>query len=198
MNFDWLSTWNSIRLSGFLAYFLFTFSIAAGLMSRLFLFQKQKQLMLELHKLSGWAGMLTVVFHATLLSLDSYVPYQIWEIWIPFLAGNAPVLSALGTISFYLFLLVLATSDFFIKTLGRSLWKRIHFLVIPAWMLMTLHGILIGTDSAHPWAAFVYGGGIFLVIIILAFRYFESHLESTNRRKRKLLKKGAVQKGQIL
>ena len=154
MSFDWLSTWNLIRTSGFLAYFLFTFSIAAGLMNRLFIFQKQKQLMLELHKISGWTGMLTVVFHATLLLVDTYVPYQIWGILIPFSAEYAPVFSALGTISFYLFLLTLATSDFFIKTLGRSLWKKIHFLVIPAWILMILHGILIGTDSAKTWAAF--------------------------------------------
>ena len=159
MSFDLLSNWNLIRTSGFLSYFLFTFSIAAGLMSRLFIFQKQKQLMLELHKISGWTGMLTVVFHATLLLVDPYVPYQIWGILIPFSSEYAPVFSALGTISFYLFLLTLATSDFFIKTLGRTLWKKIHFLVIPAWILMVLHGILIGTDSAQTWAAFIYGGG---------------------------------------
>ncbi|WP_342431508.1 iron reductase [Neobacillus sp. FSL H8-0543] len=122
-----------------------------------------------MHKISGWTGMLTVVFHAVLLLMDQYVPYQIREIFIPFLAKNDPVFSALGTISYYLFLLTLATSDFFIKTLGRALWKRIHFLVIPAWILMILHGILIGTDSAQPWAASVYGGGIILVMILMAF-----------------------------
>lgn len=189
MSFDWLSNWNLIRTSGFLSYFLFTFSIVAGLMNRLFIFQKQKQLMLELHKISGWTGMLTVVFHATLLLVDTYVSYPIWGILIPFSAEYAQVFSALGTISFYLFLLTLATSDFFIKTLGRSLWKRIHFLVIPAWILMILHGILIGTDSAQPWAAFVYGGGIILVIILLAFRHLESRLETTNNNKREPLKK---------
>ena len=145
--------------------------------------------MLELHKISGWTGMLTVVFHATLLLVDSYVSYQIWGILIPFSAEYAPVFSALGTISSYLFLLTLATSDFFIKTLGRSLWKKIHFLVIPAWILMILHGILIGTDSAKTWAALIYGGGIILVIILLAFRYLESRLEITNNKKRELLKK---------
>ena len=189
MSFDLLSNWNLIRTSGFLAYFLFTFSIASGLMSRLFIFQKQKQLMLELHKISGWTGMLTVVFHATLLLVDSYVSYQIWGILIPFSAEYAPVFSALGTISSYFFLLTLATSDFFIKTLGRSLWKKIHFLVIPAWILMILHGILIGTDSAKTWASLLYGGGIILVIILLAFRYLESRLERTNNKKRELLKK---------
>ena len=90
MSFDWLSNWNLIRTSGFLAYFLFTFSIVAGLMNRLFIFQKQKQLMLELHKISGWTGMLTVVFHATLLLVDTYVPYQIWGNIDPIFSRKCP------------------------------------------------------------------------------------------------------------
>ena len=189
MSFEWLSVWNLIRTSGFLAYFLFTFSIAAGLMNRLFIFQKQKQLLLELHKVSGWTGMLTVVFHATLLLVDTYVPYRIGEILIPFSAEYAPIFSALGTISYYLFLLTLVTSDFFIKTLGRSLWKKIHFLVIPAWILMILHGILIGTDSTNTWAALIYSGGVILVILLLVFRYLESRLKTRNHHKREWLKK---------
>ena len=112
MSVDWLSTWNLIRTSGFLAYFLFTFSIAAGLMGRLSIFQKQKLLMLELHKTSGWIGMLTTIFHAALLVVDAYVPYQVGEILLPFSAENSPVLSAFGTISLYFFLLTMATSIF--------------------------------------------------------------------------------------
>ncbi|WP_010677688.1 ferric reductase-like transmembrane domain-containing protein [Bacillus timonensis] len=189
MSFDWLSTWSLIRISGFLAYFLFSLSIAAGLMNRLYLFKKQRPLLLELHKLSGWIGMLTVVFHATLLLVDSYMPYPVFEILIPFTAENDPVISGLGTISFYLFLLTIGTSDFFMKQLGRSLWKKIHFLVIPAWCLMVLHGILMGTDSTKPWAAFIYGGGTILVIILLVFRYVENLLESTGNKKGKVLKK---------
>ncbi|THE13395.1 iron reductase [Bacillus timonensis] len=189
MNIDWLSTWSLIRISGFLAYFLFTLSIAAGLMNRLSLFKKQKPLMLELHKLSGWIGMLTVVFHATLLLVDSYMPYTIFEILIPFSSENDPFFSGLGTISFYFFLVTLGTSDFFIKALGRTLWKKIHFLVIPAWILMVLHGIIIGTDSAQPWAAFIYGSGTVLVIMLLVFRYVEGLLESTGNNKRKIVKK---------
>lgn len=129
--------------------------------------------MLELHNTSGWFGMLTVIFHAALLIVDKYMPYQVHEILIPFAAKNDPFFSALGTISMYLFLLTLATSDFFMKKLGQSLWKKIHLLVLPAWMLMVLHGILIGTDSAQSWAAFLYGGGVILILTLIIFRYFD-------------------------
>ncbi|MEW8986988.1 MAG: ferric reductase-like transmembrane domain-containing protein [Bacillus sp. (in: firmicutes)] len=180
--FDLLSTWNLIRVSGFLSYFLLTFAIAAGLMNRLLCFQKQKPLMIELHKISGWTGMLTIIFHISLLLVDEYVPYSISDIVIPFSADNDPVFSGMGTISLYLFLVTFATSDFLMKKLGRTLWKKIHFLVIPAWILMVLHGIFIGTDTSQTWAAFVYVGSIILIMLLLTFRYLESQLGSTKRK----------------
>lgn len=183
MSFDIISNWNLIRASGFLAYFLLTLSIMAGLMQRLSTFQKQKQLLMELHKFSGWTGVLTIVFHTTLLLVDHFVPYHIWEILIPFSSKHDPIFSGLGTISLYLFVLVMATSDFFMKKLGLQLWRKLHFLVLPAWVLMLLHGIYIGTDSSQVWAVFLYCGGFVLIITLLIFRYFESRLKVMNSKK---------------
>lgn len=182
MSLDLISSWNFIRLSGFLAYFLFTFSLVAGLMGRMTIMQKKKPLTLALHQSSGWAGFLTILFHMILLWKDQYVTYSLLELFLPFSARTAPILSALGTISFYLFLIIMATSDFFMKILGRNIWKRIHFLVIPAWVLMVFHGILIGTDSHQPWAAFLYGGGVILIITMLALRYIEMQLKPIGKK----------------
>jgi len=180
MILDLFSNWNLIRVSGFLAYFLLTLSIMAGLMQKISSFKNQKQLMMERHKISGWIGMLTIVFHGTLLLVDHYVPYKISELIIPFAAENEPFLSGIGTISFYLFLIVMATSDFFMKKLGFKLWKKLHFLVIPAWVFMILHGIFIGTDSDQVWAIFIYCLGIVFVTTLLIIRYFEGKLKAVH------------------
>lgn len=182
MSFDWLSNWNLVRASGFLAYILLSLSIAAGLIRRVPSFQKQKSLFMELHKTSGWTGVLTVVFHATLLLLNHYVPYKIEDLLIPFEADNAPGLSALGTISFYLFFIVMFTSEFFMKKLGHKLWLNIHLLVIPAWVLSVLHGVFIGTDSNEPWAIFIYVIGIVIVVALIIYRYLVQP-EDTPKRK---------------
>ncbi|WP_071393222.1 ferric reductase-like transmembrane domain-containing protein [Bacillus tuaregi] len=182
MSLAFISSWSLIRLSGFLAYFLLTLSLAFGLLARMMVFRKDKPLMLALHQTSGWAGFLTIIFHSILLWKDAYVPYSLLELVLPFSAQNAPILSALGTLSFYLFLMTMAASDFFIKKLGRSVWKRLHLLVIPAWLLMVLHGILIGTDSTQPWAAFLYGGGFILILALLALRYAETMLHTTAKK----------------
>ncbi|MFB6469469.1 ferric reductase-like transmembrane domain-containing protein [Cytobacillus sp. Hz8] len=171
------SNWNLIRVSGFLAFFLFTLSIAAGLIGRFSALKKNKPFMLELHQASGWIGFLAVVFHGLLLLNDHYAPYTWKELFIPLLSKNEPFLSGLGTISFYLFFFTIFTSDFLMKSLGKPLWKKIHFLILPAWVLMLLHGILIGTDSKEPWASGLYGGSIILISILLILRFLDNPLK---------------------
>lgn len=179
---EYFSTWNLIRTSGFLAYFLFTFSISAGLMGRLSAFEKKKPLMMELHKVSGWTGLLTTIFHMTILSLDRYSPYEWKEILIPFISQKEPISSAFGTISFYLFIIIIGVSDFLRKHLGVRIWKKIHFAVIPAWILMLIHGTMIGTDSDLPWASSMYTGSTILVITLIILRYLEGKIKPRTKK----------------
>jgi sulfoxide reductase heme-binding subunit YedZ len=173
---EFFSVWSFIRTSGFLAYFFMTLALAFGLLNSLSIMKKKKAVLLIYHQTSGWFGLLTIVFHMTLIWKDTYVPYSLTELFIPFSAKNEPVFSALGTLSFYLFLLVIGTSDFFIKKLGRERWKKVHLAVIPAWVMMVVHGLTIGTDSSKSWALSIYVVGIILVLVLAIFRYTESLL----------------------
>lgn len=170
------TVWTFIRLSGLLGFYLLTLSLIFGLLSSLSFMKKRKILLTTLHQTSGWYGLLTVIFHIILIWRDQYVPYSLAEIFLPFSAQNKPVLSALGTLSFYLFFIVIGSSDFFMKRLGIKNWKRIHLTVIPAWVLMTVHSLLIGTDSSRAWALFLYGSTGSLIVILLILRLTESVL----------------------
>lgn len=181
----YFSTWNLIRISGFLAYFLFTLAISAGLMSKLLAFQKKKPFLIELHETSGWTGLVTTVFHLTVLTVDHYAPYKLKEIFIPLMAENAQISSAFGTISFFLFFIVIASSDFLKRRLGVQIWRKLHLLVIPAWILMLLHGIMIGTDSNLTWATTLYSSGIVLVMTLIVFRFLEGKIEARKKISRK-------------
>lgn len=171
---EYFSVWSLIRASGFLAYFFMTLALAFGLLNSLSIMKKVKPVLLVYHQTSGWFGLLTIVFHMTLIWKDQFVPYSLSELLIPFTANNAPVFSALGTISFYLFLLVIGTSDFFIKKLGRKRWKKVHMVVLPAWVLMAVHGLTIGTDSTKSWALAIYAAGIVLVLFLAFLRSMDS------------------------
>ncbi len=164
------SSWTLIRTSGFLGYYFLTLSLSLGLVQSLSKLNKKKAMLLSLHQKSSWYGLLTIIFHIILIWQDQFVPYSLDELFIPFHAENESLFSALGTLSFYLFFLVALSSDFFMKKLGFKKWKYIHFAVFPAWILMLIHGLAIGTDSSEPWALFIYSFSSLLMIVLLFIR----------------------------
>ncbi|MFZ0075756.1 hypothetical protein [Exiguobacterium undae] len=171
---DWMkwlfSTWTMIRLSGLTGHFFLTLSVLAGLLGSFPALKKQKARLHNIHLYSGWAGLLAIILHATLIVVDTYAPLTILEIIIPGNASYEPLWNAFGTISLYLFGFVLVTSDFLKETLGKTLWKLTHWLVLPAWLLMTLHGIFIGTDTGTLFTTIWYACSTLTLFTLVLYR----------------------------
>lgn len=171
---DWMkwlfSTWTMIRLSGLTDHFFLTLSVLAGLLGSFPALKKQKARLHNIHLYSGWAGLLAIILHATLIVVDTYAPLTILEIIIPGNASYEPLWNAFGTISLYLFGFVLVTSDFLKETLGKTLWKLTHWLVLPAWLLMTLHGIFIGTDTGTLFTTIWYACSTLTLFTLVLYR----------------------------
>ena len=157
MNWIWLS----IRVAGLSGYFLLTLSLLAGMFSHV---PRKRGNILAFHQMIGQIGLLFIGIHVCLLMFDSYMPYSVTSLLIPFTAPNYPILSGFGTIATYLFIIVVFTSDF-MKVIGRSLWKKTHYLVFPMWLLAAIHGLFIGTDSQTVWAEVLYIGTTGAVIL---------------------------------
>lgn len=171
---DWMkwlfSTWTMIRLSGMTGHFFLTLSVLAGLLGSFPTLKKQKARLHHIHLYSGWAGLLAIVLHATLIIVDTYAPMSLLEILIPGTASYEPLWNAFGTISLYLFGFVLVTSDFLKEFLGKTLWKLTHWLVLPAWLLMTLHGIFIGTDTGTLFTTIWYACSTLTLFTLVLYR----------------------------
>ncbi|MDW2885117.1 MULTISPECIES: hypothetical protein [Exiguobacterium] len=171
---DWMkwlfSTWTMIRLSGLTGHFFLTLSVLAGLLGSFPALKKQKARLHNIHLYSGWAGLLAIVLHATLIIVDTYAPLSLLEILVPGTASYEPLWNAFGTISLYLFGFVLVTSDFLKETLGKTLWKLTHWLVLPAWLLMTLHGIFIGTDTGTLFTTIWYACSTLTLFTLILYR----------------------------
>ncbi|MDM5200540.1 ferric reductase-like transmembrane domain-containing protein [Fictibacillus enclensis] len=166
---NWI--WILVRVTGLTAYFLLTLSLLAGILRHV---PRNKGFYLSFHQIIGQVSMLFIGIHAFLLLFDQYQPYTLTEIFIPFASSYEPLLSALGTIGAYLLLIVLFTSDF-MKMIGRSAWKKTHYLVFTLWLVCFLHGILMGTDSSAIWSPIFYwttfaviiGGTIYLGAVMI-------------------------------
>lgn len=177
------STWNLIRLSGFLALFFITFSAGFGMLSKVSWLKKKKALTHSIHLTSAWGSVLALLFHFFLLMVDTYRPFTIKELLVPFSADYAPFAAGLGTVAFYLMMTIYLSSDFGMKKLKRKTWKSIHWLAVPAWILSLAHGIVIGTDSSTLWAMSYYLCCIFFLLLIGLFRASQTSEGKPNQTK---------------
>jgi methionine sulfoxide reductase heme-binding subunit len=160
---NWI--WIIIRVTGLTAYFLLTLSLLAGIYRHI---PRKKGSILAFHQIIGQVALLCIGIHACLLLYDSYEPYSLQAILIPFASSRDPILIGIGTIATYLLIIVVFTSDF-MKEFGRSVWKKVHYLVFPLWLLSAIHGLFLGTDSETIWAEILYGSTSLAVIFATLF-----------------------------
>ncbi len=164
-----LSTWNVIRATGITAYVLLFLAVFAGVVLRLgFNLKKWKAPFLLIHQNAGWLTFFFGLVHGLLLIFDSYLPYTWLELFVPFAASHEPILSGLGTITFYLLLILLISSDI-MQRLGKRVWKYLHFTSFPAFFFSLIHGLLLGTSSQDLLGTLLYiiTGSLVVGVVLL-------------------------------
>jgi DMSO/TMAO reductase YedYZ heme-binding membrane subunit len=112
--------------------------------------------LLDLHR---WLGGLAVTFtaiHILAIMSDTYVHFGLASVLVPFASHWHPAAVAWGVASLYLLAAVELTS-LVRRHLNYRLWRRIHFLSFPLFVMSTLHGLTAGTDSARPMAISAVG-----------------------------------------
>jgi methionine sulfoxide reductase heme-binding subunit len=170
-NLSAFSVWSTTRAAGITSYLFLFLSTAAGIvMSLRALSGRAKTALLVVHQSCGWFGFLFGGLHGAVLLFDQYVGYSPLDLLIPFTAYSHPVLNGLGTIGFYISFVLILSSDL-MKRLGRNVWRTIHFMAFPGFIVSLLHGLLIGTDSHQSWAIFMYiaTGAIIMLLTVLRF-----------------------------
>lgn len=172
---NWI--WISVRVAGFTGYFLLTLSLLAGIYQHI---PRKKGSILVFHQIIGQVALLFIGIHACLLLFDSYEPFSLKSLLIPFAAPNYPILNGFGTVATYLLLLVVFTSDF-IKEIGRSFWRKTHYLVFPIWFLSAVHGLFLGTDSQTMWAHVLYISSSAAVLISTLYLVFKKNRKVQRR-----------------
>lgn len=138
--------WYMIRATGTVAYLLLYLSVIIGLYSQVQKKRKKKVAStLILHEsLSNWA--FTMVYgHLGFLLIDSYFSFKWVELLIPFKTDYKPFPMALGIFSLYFLILTIVTSKLR-KKIGYQKWRKLHSLNPILYGLVTIHGLLIGSD----------------------------------------------------
>jgi sulfoxide reductase heme-binding subunit YedZ len=174
--------WYLTRAAGLMGYFLIWLSTAWGLVVSTKILDPiiERAYAYDFHEYLSWLGLAFVATHVIVLMADKYLPYSLWQVMIPFLSPYRPLWVGIGTIAFYLSLLV--TITFYLKKkIGMSAFRKIHYLSLVSYIGATLHGLYAGTDSVLPIANLLYKGTflvtLFLIVYWVILLYFRKQEE---------------------
>ncbi|MEO6774810.1 MAG: hypothetical protein ABI467_17675 [Kofleriaceae bacterium] len=163
--------WMFSRATGLLAYVALSIDVIVGLLvsTRSGGRWVPRGQLVDIH---GWLSpfaLALVVAHGGILLADRYVRFDVIDIFVPFASSRWPFAVGVGVLAGYLVLLV-HLSFGLRKRIGTAMWRRLHYLSFPAFVLVTIHAIAVGTDRANPWFASVYVVLLLAVALLLGLR----------------------------
>jgi predicted ferric reductase len=119
---------------------------------------------INLFALHQWTACLAVALTLThpvvLLFLDT-PHFRIVDLFLPIHSPLQPKLNLAGAAALYLLLLVLISSLLRLR-IGRPLWRKLHYLVYPAALLLFLHSFLTDPNLKDGHPDLLDGGKVFV------------------------------------
>jgi predicted ferric reductase len=170
--------WYGVRATGFLAYFAVAGSVIYGLMlsTRLLDAIAHRPVSFALHKDLALVGLALSGLHGLLLLGDQTFAFTPTAILIPFAAPYAPAAVGVGQLAFYLVTIV--SASFYVRRqIGQRAWRLIHYLSFVAFVGVTAHGIIAGSDTGAWWAVWVYLAPTAAVVFFFVYRVIGSIAE---------------------
>jgi len=110
----------------------------------------------DLHQFVAALAALFVLGHLVTLLLDPFLPFSVLNLLAPVDEPYDPLPVSLGVFALYAMVLLLFSS-WLRRLLPYHLWRSLHYISFAAFALVTVHGLLAGSDAGEPWMRGVYG-----------------------------------------
>jgi len=162
--------WYITRSSGMTAYLLLWLSTAWGLAvsNKILGAVLHRSFTYDFHEFLSLAAIGFTIVHVGVLLFDRYLPYNLAQIFIPFISQYRPVWVGIGVIGFYLVLLV--TITFYIRNrIGIKAFRWIHGLSLVSYLAVTAHAFFAGTDTPLVSVIGLYAFTFIVVVFLLAY-----------------------------
>lgn len=143
--------WYTARAGGIVAWALLAASVVWGLWlsGRVRPFGARPAWILDLHRFLGGLATIFVGIHVCAILADSYTNFGLSDVLVPFAAKWHPLAVAWGVVGFYVMLAVELTS-LARKHLPNKIWRRIHVMALPLYVVASIHYLAAGTDATSP------------------------------------------------
>lgn len=183
-----MTAWMLARASGFTAYIAFAIAMMGGLMlSSKYMGKRSGRALTLVHEAASIAGVLLVFVHAWAILNDAFFNFTLKALLLPGLSPYAPLWVGVGIVAAYLSVVVVL-SFYVRKQIGPRLWRRFHYVTFVAFIAMTVHGIMAGSDSSNIAAIGLYSGVSVVVLVLIGYRV----VTSISERKVKAARKAAA------
>jgi predicted ferric reductase len=162
--------WYLARSSAWVAYLLLWLSMIFGLLitGKISRVWPGGPAAVDVHQFVSLLGIAFALFHGLILTGDQYIGFSVVQVLVPF--SNPlyrPFWVGIGQIGFYTLVLV-GLSYYVRRSLTPRVWRLIHYLSFLTFLLVLIHGITSGSDSAQPWAMLAYlmtGGSVWFLTV---------------------------------
>ena len=116
-----------------------------------------------LHNWTAYSVLLLIVLHPVVLLLKGSTHFGLADVLLPIRSPVQPILNAVGAAAFYVLLIVILTSLFRLR-MARPLWRKLHYLVFPAFVLMFIHSVFTDPALSSGKVDLLDGGKVFVEI----------------------------------
>ncbi|OGI25476.1 MAG: hypothetical protein A3J76_03740 [Candidatus Moranbacteria bacterium RBG_13_45_13] len=166
--------WYVIRASALIGFLLLYVSIFIGTVSGLPGIRKYflRLRSLNLHCWISFQALIFAFIHGIALLFHKFIPFGWKDVFIPFQSNFDPVLVALGTVSLYLMVILVATS-YARRFISFGVWRAVHFLNIGLYVAVIVHALYLGTDlkSGLLRQIFLWANGFLILLLIWSMIY---------------------------
>ncbi|EKE11818.1 MAG: hypothetical protein ACD_15C00021G0001 [uncultured bacterium] len=170
--------WYFARATALVSFFLLYVVIFLGLTVRLPILNKIFSPLMSL-RVHAWLSVQALIFataHGIFLMFDKFLKFTLADVFIPFASVFETDLVALGTIGFYIMVLLILTS-YFRNLISHKIWRISHFLNVVLYVIVIIHAIKLGTDLKNPGIGrniFIWSNAAlaFLFLLNLSYQLF--------------------------
>ncbi|MFQ5575771.1 MAG: hypothetical protein ACE5G8_02150 [Anaerolineae bacterium] len=178
--------WYMSRASALLAYLLIWASTLWGLLlsTKIVKSKLPAPLAFSMHEFLSLLGLGFAAFHAFILLGDRYIGFSLSQILLPFSASFEPGWVGVGTISLYLYGLIIL-SFYLKKRIGQKAWRSLHYLTFAAYVMTIAHSLPIGTDSGLTAMRLMYLASAGSVLFLVYYRILDSASRPARKKRRR-------------
>ena len=164
--------WYAARASGVAAYVVLSIVVSLGLtLGKKAQSRRWPRFSIEeVHRFGGLLVGSLVGVHVLAIAIDSFLPFSLTQLLVPFTASYRPLWTGLGIAAAEL-LVALAITNHYRRRLPYRFWRRAHYLNFAVWAFASLHGLMGGTDRGAAWLAIIYGLSVATVLMLLLWRF---------------------------